>query len=186
MTPTRPSLGRHKILQVRSMPRVLSFVLTTFFCVCTANANDAGENLFLLHCATCHMPAAIGLSGLAPPLLASRGSAVAKSAATDHGRSYLVKVLSFGLVGPITVSGERYSGLMPNFAKLSDSELTSIANHLILTLNADVLPAGFAAYREAEFAEVRGKNLQPLDVFKLRRKLESIIPGATATTRSPP
>lgn len=183
-----PWAGRHHPLRNTKIFRSRSILLAlgVLFAADIGAAQEEGESLFLLHCASCHMPGAIGSPGLAPPLLAARGSTVAGSLADGLGRSYVPKVLTSGLVGPINVGGERYSGLMPNFAKLSNAELALIANFVMFTLNSNGLPAGVAPYRDGDFAEARGEQLQPLDVFKLRQKLAGRIPGATAITRSAP
>ncbi len=51
-----------------------------------------------------------------PPLADSVG----EFAHSKDGRAYLVHVLSFGLIGPITVRGMTYNGVMQSWAQLSD------------------------------------------------------------------
>lgn len=162
------------IMFIRSLVQFVLIWLATSSWAFSADLKEDGENLFLKNCAICHQPAGIGQTGLAPPLIASRGSALARRVPLKDGRAYLLKVLSFGLVGPIEVGTERYSGLMPAFGQLTDTELATIARYITEDLNKGLLPLDFVPFRANEFAAMRAENLRPVDVYKSRRALEGI------------
>ncbi|RME61887.1 MAG: cytochrome c [Alphaproteobacteria bacterium] len=102
------------------------------------DAGDAGSRLFH-RCAACHLPTGKGVPGSFPPL----GAQVAQAAQSAPGRAYLVLVVSKGLMGPISVSGQSYRGVMPAQSGLSDQDA------------ADATP-----FTAAEVARIRQANAQ--------------------------
>lgn len=91
--------------------------------------DQAGAGLYASHCIACHQVEAVGAPGIAPPLAGNIG----RHAANAEGRAYLVHVPLTGMVGKITVQGNRYNGNMPSFAKLSDAEIASVLGHILKT-----------------------------------------------------
>jgi mono/diheme cytochrome c family protein len=89
-----------------------------------------GANLFRSICQTCHGADGNGINGLAPPLN--------KSDWVTGDQSRLVKVLLYGLAGPIKVGERLYkapeiSGEMPGIASntsFSDEDIAQVANYI--------------------------------------------------------
>jgi len=116
------------------------------------DAGDAGSRLFH-RCAACHLPTGKGVPGSFPPL----GAQVAQAAQSAPGRAYLVLVVSKGLMGPISVSGQSYRGVMPAQSGLSDQDAADVLNHVLhdLANAADATP-----FTAAEVARIRQANAQ--------------------------
>lgn len=143
------------------MRSLLAFLLSA--AALPAVAAD-GAAVFAAHCAVCHQPGGVGLPGLAPPLAGTLGERLQVA-----GRGYLPRVVTHGMVGPITVQGQRYAGAMPPFAaQLPDEALAAVLNHVLDGFNAGALPEGHQPYTAAELAEARAERLGPNDVRKLR------------------
>ena len=74
-----------------------------------AGSGDAGSRVYAANCAACHQVGGTGLAGAFPPL-AGHVPDLLKQA---DGRSYIGKVLLFGLEGEISVNGNTFAGQMP-------------------------------------------------------------------------
>ena len=91
------------------------------FCAGSATAETDAKQLYQ-RCAACHLPDGAGIPGSFPPLK----NRIRQMAASELGRTYLVDVINVGLIGPISVGGESYMGVMPaqgssyDAAKMSD------------------------------------------------------------------
>ena len=89
-----------------------------------------GASLFRSICQTCHSADGNGINGLAPPLN--------KSDWVTGDKSRLIKVLLYGLNGPITIGTKVYkspeiSGEMPGLASnsnFSDEDIAQVANYI--------------------------------------------------------
>ena len=82
-----------------------------------------GRRLYVSACAACHGPNGEGVSDAFPPLA---GSSIV---AGESER--LVRIVTYGLEGPIEVDGEVYDGVMPTFAdRLSDGQIASILTYV--------------------------------------------------------
>lgn len=90
-----------------------------------AEAPD-GAALFSQNCAMCHQSAGAGLAGQFPRLAGRVGPISAKPA----GRAYLVDVLTYGMVGQVTVDGQPIIGVMPPFASLPDEQVAAVLGYL--------------------------------------------------------
>lgn len=124
-----------------------------------------GAALYAQNCALCHQMGASGMPGQFPRL-AGRFGAIASH---PEGRAYLIKVLSFGLEGPIKTDGQTIAGQMPPFgAMLSVQDTADLANYLQALATAKPV----AAFTPAEVAKARaGAALAPAQVFALRKQL---------------
>lgn len=128
----------------------------------SAIAGDiAGADLYTKHCVVCHQPSGEGAPGIAPPIAGN----LQGRAKTSLGREFLAQILISGMMGTISSHGMRYLGNMPSFSALTDAELATVMNHVLLTFNG-VEPALSAG----DFASARGKALPPAEVFKLRNR----------------
>jgi hypothetical protein len=89
-----------------------------------------------------------------------------KRAGIPAGRNYLAQVMVSGMVGTISSHGMRYLGNMPPFNVLSDGELASVLNHVLLAFNGAEPPMAAEA-----FAAARIRAMPPAEVFKLRKSV---------------
>lgn len=84
-----------------------------------------GQQLYLKHCATCHLPNGEGNIGQIPPLVNSEW------VSGNTGR--LIDVVLLGLNMPIKVNGISYEGEMPSYKNLGDGEIMDILNYIRVT-----------------------------------------------------
>ncbi len=84
-------------------------------------ANEHGKEVYNKVCTTCHQPDGRGMAGVFPPL--------AQSDFLMHDSERAIRVLLEGLQGPITVNGQTFNGVMPNFS-LSDAEIASVLSYV--------------------------------------------------------
>jgi len=85
-----------------------------------------GAALFSQNCAMCHQSGGAGLPGQFPRLAGRVGPISAKPA----GRAYLVDVLTYGMVGQVTIDGQPIIGMMPPFASLPDEQVAAVLGFL--------------------------------------------------------
>ena len=142
------------------------------------NAASLGASTYATHCAACHQPTGKGVPGAFPPLAGH----AAKLAAQGGGRGYLMRVVLFGMEGPITVDGQPYSGAMPAWGALDDGALAAVLNQITTAWNSNMaLPAGFQPYQPQEVAAARAEALTAAQVHAIR-----VTPGSEATPKSAP
>ncbi len=73
-----------------------------------------GKKNFELVCATCHQPTGLGLPGTYPPLAGSEWA--------TGSEERVIRIVLYGLKGPITVEGKTYNAAaMPVFGKVAGS-----------------------------------------------------------------
>jgi mono/diheme cytochrome c family protein len=107
--------------------RPVSVFLASVLLVSAAAADTPdGAALFTQNCALCHQSGAVGLAGQFPRLAGRVGPISSKPA----GRAYLVDVLTYGMVGTVTVDGQPIIGQMPSFASLPDEQVAAILGYL--------------------------------------------------------
>ncbi|MGE5189214.1 MAG: c-type cytochrome [Gemmatimonadota bacterium] len=119
-------------------------------------------------CAGCHKATGEGVPGFFPPL-AGHAADLAKA-----DRTYLVRVLLFGLKGEIRVAGKTYDGTMPAYRDLlDDGQTAAVLNYVLASWgNAKALPQGFAKISADEVKVHRAENLTPGQVYEARGKLK--------------
>jgi cytochrome c oxidase subunit 2 len=121
------------------------------------------------NCAACHQANGQGVPGAFPPLAGHMPELLAP----EGGREYLIDVALYGLQGPITVLGNRYDGVMPGFAYLSDEDIAAALNHALHAWgNDEQLPEDFEVITPSEVAAQRDRGFGPSDVHDLRQALE--------------
>lgn len=121
-----------------------------------------GAELYGKHCIVCHQANGEGAPGIAPPI----SGTLVKRAKIPAGRDYLAQVMVSGMVGTISSHGIRYLGNMPSFNALSNGELASVLNHVLLAFNGADLPLAAET-----FAAARVRAIPPAEVFKLRKSM---------------
>ena len=67
------------------------------------------------------------------------------------GRDYLIRVVLFGLAGEISVNGQAFTGVMPTWASLSDSDIAAALNHAATAWdNRQRLAADFKPFQASD------------------------------------
>ncbi|MGI9261664.1 MAG: c-type cytochrome [Woeseiaceae bacterium] len=97
-----------------------------------ALAQDSYDPAPYATCAACHLPDGNGVPGAFPPIR----DRVAKIAALDGGREYLVTVVAYGLMGTIDVAGVQYFGVMAgNAGPMTAADIAAALNYIVFELN---------------------------------------------------
>ena len=131
---------------------------------------DPGARVYAANCVACHQDNGQGVVGVFPPLVGHVPGLLARAG----GRDYLLRVLLFGLMGEISINGQNYSGAMPPWVSLGDSDVAAVLNYAATAWeNKTRLPADFKPFQAAEIAAVRSEKLASSAVLALRRKLIS-------------
>jgi mono/diheme cytochrome c family protein len=82
-----------------------------------------GDQIFIGVCQTCHQAGGQGIAGQYPPLAGSEW--VTRDIETP------IRIVLYGIEGPITVNGASFNNKMPRFHdKLSDDEVAAVVNHI--------------------------------------------------------
>lgn len=82
-----------------------------------------GKKIFATNCAVCHQLSGEGVEVTYPPLAGSEW-------VTDDAAK-MVRIILHGLIGPVEVAGQSYSGAMPPWgATLNDAELAAVATYV--------------------------------------------------------
>jgi mono/diheme cytochrome c family protein len=138
---------------------------------------DAGSRVYAANCAACHQAGGTGLAGAFPPL-AGHVPDLLKQA---DGRSYVGKLLLFGLEGEINVNGNAFAGAMPAWQTLSDGDIAAVLNYVSNAWdNGKSLPANFKPFTSDEIKALRAAPLTSAQVYALRSGMAGAAP-ATAT-----
>jgi mono/diheme cytochrome c family protein len=154
-------------------PSLHGIVATTVLLVATlpalaqtgAGSADAGSRIYASNCAACHQAGGTGMADAFPPL-AGHFPDLLKPA---DGRTYVGKVLLFGLEGQISVNGGNYAGTMPDWQALSDSDIAAVLNYVSNAWdNGKSLPAGFKPFTADEIKALRTPPLTSAAVYALR------------------
>ena len=116
-------------------------------------------------CAACHTATGAGIPGTYPPL----GADFRAQAAGKAGRRYLALAVIKGLMGPVTIGGKTYNGIMPAQAGLDDASVAAALNHV----GTRIATAGprFTPFTAAEIAAARasGATLNAAAVARLHQ-----------------
>ena len=128
----------------------------------------SGEQVYV-QCAGCHQASGAGVAGAFPPLA---GELPRLAAAGEAGRLFPVKVLLFGLRGPIEAQGKPYNASMPSFGWLSDADIAAVLNYVFTNWGNDkLLPKGFKPISAEEVKALRAKALTAQQVHEQWQKL---------------
>jgi mono/diheme cytochrome c family protein len=130
----------------------------------SAAGDSSGASVFAQTCAACHQADGSGTPGLAPQL---KGTYWQKLLAQ---RSYLPRVIAFGLTGQIKVGDSVFNGGMPGQVQLTDGQVAAVANHVAAGLNTAQLPPDWKPYDAAEVAGLRATPHASLEQRQLRKQ----------------
>jgi mono/diheme cytochrome c family protein len=146
----------------------------------SASSTDPGSHIYAANCAACHQVGGTGMADAFPPL-AGHVPDLLKPA---DGRTYVGKLLLFGLEGEISVNGKSYAGAMPAWQALSDTEIADVLNYVSNAWdNGKSLPPGFKPFTADEIKALRAPELTSTAVYALRSGLTG-PGGAPATATS--
>ncbi len=106
---------------------LLTISLTFFLAACSGDnradtIEDPGHRVYAQYCTVCHQPDGSGINRLYPPLSQTEW------VQGDEGR--LIRLLLYGLSGPVTVKGVEYNGLMPSHRHLSDEQVADVLTYV--------------------------------------------------------
>ncbi len=124
-----------------------------------ALGQSPGAKLYSTHCQGCHQAGGQGIPGVFPSL-----THLDKLVQAKGGREYLVRVVLYGLQGPLTAEGKTYNGVMPPFRQLKDQEVADVLNYVLTTFAKSKAKPITAA----EVKAARAKALSPQEVLKSR------------------
>lgn len=132
---------------------------------------QSGAQLYQQNCGFCHGEAGQGRAGAYPPLAQHTPELVK----TPEGRAHLLRVMLYGMQGPVRVRGQVYDGVMPAFPQLSDEQIASVLNYILTAWGNDrLLPRDHRPFTAAEVAALRasGNRLSPQQVGEARARLQ--------------
>jgi mono/diheme cytochrome c family protein len=142
-----------------------------------AGSGDAGSRVYAANCVACHQAGGTGVPAAFPPL-AGHVPELLKRA---DGRTYVGKVLLFGLEGEINVNGNAFAGAMPAWEALSDNDIADVLNYVSNAWdNGKSLPPSFKPFTADEIKALRTPPLTSAAVYALRSGAAGGAP-ATAT-----
>ena len=168
---------RHCVIAIGAAAIVLAAAASA-----QAQSADAGAGIYAANCAACHQAGGTGLAGAFPPL-AGHVPDILKPA---DGRTYIGKVLLFGLEGAITVNGGNYAGAMPSWQALSDNDIAAVLNYVSTAWdNGKSLPPGFKPFTADEIKALRTPELTSAAVYALRAATAGGTPATAASATSP-
>lgn len=87
-----------------------------------AETMKRGQAVYTRTCLACHQPTGMGLPPVFPPLAGSEWIAMDASVA--------VRNIVQGMVGPITVKGATYNGMMPPVAGVTDKDIADVVTYV--------------------------------------------------------
>jgi mono/diheme cytochrome c family protein len=130
-----------------------------------AGSADAGSRVYAANCAACHQASGTGMAGAFPPLAGHFPDLLKRA----DGRSYVEKVLLFGLEGEISVNGNNFAGAMPPWNALSDDDIAAVLNYVSNAWdNGKSMPSGFKPFTADEIKALRAPELTSAQVYALR------------------
>jgi mono/diheme cytochrome c family protein len=142
-----------------------------------AGSADAGSRVYATNCAACHQAGGTGMAGAFPPLAGHVPELLKRS----DGRTYVGKLLLFGLEGEISVNGNNFAGAMPPWNALSDDDIAAVLNYVSNAWdNGKSLPPAFKPFTPDEIKALRSPELTPAQVYALRSGAAGGAPATAA------
>jgi mono/diheme cytochrome c family protein len=140
---------------------------------------EKGARIYSANCATCHQANGVGVAGQYPPLA---GSDIVNGGSRRH-----VMIVLKGLVGPVTVKGQRYgSAVMQPWDKtLTDQKIADVITYERSTWGnkgAPVTPEGVAALRK----ELSGRTESFTEPDILAVPVDADVPGGATQPAAQP
>jgi mono/diheme cytochrome c family protein len=168
-----------RLCLVGTFAAAISFTAAASAQAQSGESADAGSQIYATNCVACHQAGGTGMTGAFPPL-AGHVPDLLKQA---DGRTYVEKVLLFGLEGAISVNGNNFAGAMPAWNALSDDEVAAVLNYVSNAWdNGKSLPTGFKPFTSDEIKALRAQPLTPSAVYALRSGSAGGTAPATAAS----
>ena len=122
-----------------------------------------GKNVYGQVCVTCHQPTGLGLPPAFPPLVGSEWVA--------GSEERLIRILLYGLQGPIKVKGTEFNGVMPAVGPGSGYNLSPAKVAAALTFVRKEWAGIAVPVSAAKVVEIRGKegSRAPMTVPELEK-----------------
>jgi hypothetical protein len=119
------------------------------------------------------------MAACAPPppteLVAKGGAELAGHAVKmleAGGRGHLIRIVLYGMAGPIEVSGKRYDAIMTPLRYLKDQQVADVLNHVLTSWGNDaLLPRDFKPITPEEVRQERAVVLSPREIAAERPRL---------------
>jgi mono/diheme cytochrome c family protein len=134
-------------------------------CASARASEEPGAELFKQYCSPCHQADGAGIPGIAPALKGPHWSKLLRD------RSYLPRVVAFGLAGPIRVGDATYNSAMPPQAHLTDEQLAAVINFVAVELNAAQVPDRWRRFEASGVAAVRASQHGSNEQRQLRKQI---------------
>ncbi len=84
---------------------------------------NAGGKVYQTNCSSCHQATGAGVEGSFPPL--------AGNAVVTGDPKTLIHIVKYGLSGKITVAGQTYNGVMPNWGQsMSNADIAAALTYI--------------------------------------------------------
>ena len=85
--------------------------------------SNAGGKVYQTNCSSCHQATGAGVEGSFPPLAAN--------AVVTGDPKTLIHIVKYGLSGKITVAGQTYNGVMPNWGQsMSNADIAAALTYI--------------------------------------------------------
>ena len=138
-----------------------------------------GARTYDTNCSGCHQRSGSGIAGGFPPLAGHAPQLFAQK-----GGAFMVRLVLFGMTGPIAVEGTQYNGAMPSWSSLRDDEIAAVIDQVLTDWGNDAqLPKDFKPILPSDVAVARAESLTPDQVYAMR---EQGIAQAGKATPTPP
>ncbi|MHB0949480.1 MAG: c-type cytochrome [Gemmatimonadaceae bacterium] len=128
-----------------------------------AGGAQTGEQIYQ-RCMTCHQANGEGIPGTYPPLAGSEY-------ATAENPAVPIRIVLYGLQGPVTVKGQQFNGVMPAYGtgiEMSDAEVASVLTYVRKSFGnsaSEVTADQVAKERAAPRAQTGAATAQELDAM---------------------
>ena len=139
-------------MQKITLIAVCAFVLSFIVPLVSVAADEVGQNAYK-RCASCHLPTGEGVPSAYPPI----NERLTSFMVSEKGREYLIMVVNSGIMGPISVDGVSYFGVMPaQGSALKNKGIADVLNYIATELST--VPNDFEEFNEAEVVAVKAKH----------------------------
>jgi mono/diheme cytochrome c family protein len=142
-----------------------------------------GRETYAAYCGACHQPNGQGVANTFPALAGHAPTILTH----PDGRTYLARLVLFGLEGQITVNDKPFNGAMPPWGEtLSNEQLAGALDYVLNNWgNEKQLPSGFRPLTPADIAAARSPQMAPGQVYALRQQIMPAAPEHAVTSEPP-